>query len=200
MATAVDLTSAKNILQQCSFSKLGTKSVEAPFFIPDLEKKEIADDLVNKANGDSMKDNTVILAVGDRVNLPAELLRIYMLLDSNDREFTYHTFTFFPITELKRRLEIFEKSNQLQVCDVAISHHGLGHVVVLSWDRKNNRFFLRMDGGSNGYDRDANWRFISAYDTDETPDSKRIAAEDLFTTISVENVESLSDYIVSRQY
>ena len=96
MATVVDLTSAKNILQQCSFSKLGTKSVEAPFFIPDLEKKEIADDLVNKANEDNMKDNTIILAVGDKVNLSTELLHVYMLLDSNDREFTYHTFTFFP--------------------------------------------------------------------------------------------------------
>ena len=41
------------------------------------------------------EDNTIITEIANKLNFPPTLTRIYELLDANEREFTYHNFTFF---------------------------------------------------------------------------------------------------------
>jgi len=183
---------AMNILKKCSFSKLNTNSVDAPFFNPDID-----DETTIERMSMSMKDNATVTKIANRIHLPPTLTRIYELLDSYKREFTYHNFTFFAINELKRRLELFEDDLQYNICDIATAYHGMGHIIVLSWDRINNAFFLRRDGGSNDYDRKDNWDFIREYDTSKTPIIKQILPVTLFNVLSRENVEDYNEFLIN---
>ena len=38
-----------------------------------------------------------------------------------------------------------------------MQYYGLGHVKVLTLCRETGLLFIRIDGGSNGYDRDTNY-------------------------------------------
>ena len=41
----------------------------------------------------------------------------------------------------------------------------MGHIYVLSYDTKNHKFFIRHDGGSNGYDREYYFNHYKTLDT-----------------------------------
>ena len=184
---------AMNILKKCTFSTLQTNTVNAPFFNPDIDDNATVDRMSM-----STKDNSVITEIANKLRLPPALTRIYELLDSDEREFTYHNFTFFTINEMKRRQDIFEKHiMQSAICDLATAYLGMGHIIVLSWDRVNNAFFLRLDGGSNDYDRKDNWDFIREYDTSKTPIIKQISPVTLFNVLSRENVEDYNEFFVN---
>jgi len=183
---------AMNILKKCSFSKLNTKSVDAPFFNPDVDTSTTIEIMSM-----STKDNAVVTALANKLRLPPTLTRIYELLDSYQREFTYHNFTFFTINEMTRRREILEQNGQNNICDIATAYLGMGHVIVLSWDRANKTFFMRIDGGANGYEREDYWNFIRTYDTSTIPIIKQISPVTLFNVLSRDNVEDYNEFLVN---
>jgi hypothetical protein len=47
--------------------------------------------------------------------------------------------------------------------DIAYSYAGLGHVNVLAYHPESKKYFTRMDGGSNGYDREENYKAYKSY-------------------------------------
>lgn len=47
--------------------------------------------------------------------------------------------------------------------DVAHIYHGMGHVIVASVDVHTGKLYLRMDGGSNGWEVELNYQFASKY-------------------------------------
>ena len=105
---------AMNILKSCTFSKLNTNTVDAPFFNPDVDNDTTVENLSM-----STKDNARVTELANKLCLPPTLTRIYELLDSEQREFTFHNFTFFTIIEMKRRLVILEENGQHKLCDIA---------------------------------------------------------------------------------
>ena len=52
---------------------------------------------------------------------------------------------------------------QHRVIDFSLLYIGMGHIIVASIDPIDNKVFFRRDGGSNGFDRVANWDFIKNY-------------------------------------
>ena len=56
------------------------------------------------------------------------------------------------------------QKNQNLVFDIGYKYNGLGHIKVLSCNLYNHLFFLRNDGGSNGYDCEYNYKNIINFD------------------------------------
>ena len=130
---------AMNILKKCTFSTLQTNTVDTPFFNPDIDNKVTIDRMSM-----STKDNAVITELANTLRFPPSFTRMYELLDSDEREFTYHNFTFFNINEMKRRRDIFKTKVESTICDVATAYLGMGHVVVLSWSHVNKIFLCAL--------------------------------------------------------
>ena len=63
---------------------------------------------------------------------------------------------------IERYNNICEKGQEL-VFDFAFIYAGMGHIQVLSCDLTNHLLFKRMDGGSNGWDREANYKELLDY-------------------------------------
>jgi hypothetical protein len=83
--------------------------------------------------------------------LHPELLKLYEKIGYN-KEYLFKSYTFLTLNELIKRKGTYEN-----LYDIALTYLGLGHILVISYHPKSERFFFRMDGGSNGYDREANY-------------------------------------------
>tara|TARA_Y100000817_G_scaffold313314_1_gene309168 strand:+ start:2009 stop:2596 length:588 start_codon:yes stop_codon:yes gene_type:complete len=184
---------ATEILTECNFVKLTEKTTDHPFFMPHSEHKTIQDLLDHPR-----KDNTTIIDIADKILLPELLYRIYLLLDVNEREFSYNTFTFMSINEIAQRFRSFQDTKQKNICDFAISYYGLGHIMVLSWNIATKSFILRRDGGSNDYDRRENSEFIVNYDATQTPPEKQIHMSDLFNTLKNNNFDDFRNILINN--
>jgi|TARA_B110000971_G_C19779302_1_gene394538 hypothetical protein len=187
------LQKATEILDSCNFSTLTTSCTETPFFTPTYDSVTIKD-VINKPS----KDNTKILDISHDVELPDILLNMFLLLDSNKREFSYNIFSFMPIDEIDRRYRMFQKKEQSSICDLATSYYGMGHIIVLSWNKKTKTFMLRRDGGSNDYDRIDNMNFITNYNAAAVPQESQITEERLFKTLEANSVEELRDLFINK--
>ena len=184
---------ATEILEECNFIKLDEKTTNHPFFKPNSEKKTLRD-LINHPR----KDNTSIISVADKIGMPELLYRIYLLLDENEREFSYNTFTFFSVNEIEQRFNAIQGTKQKNICDLAVSYYGLGHIMVLSWNIATKTFIIRRDGGSNDYDRQKNSEYIVNYDATQTPVEKQISMENLFETIKKKKFDELRDILINK--
>ena len=72
----------------------------------------------------------------------------------------------------------------LSIIDLATCYHGMGHIMVLGLDKKNNTFFIRRDGGSNGWDRKAYFDKYEHLDTDLISNQiKFVSFEKLFVKL-----------------
>ena len=63
---------------------------------------------------------------------------------------------------LERYKNLCDNSQEL-VFDFAFKYAGMGHIEVLSCDLTNHLLFKRMDGGSNGWEREANYNELLNY-------------------------------------
>lgn len=185
---------AKEVLATCRFSKIGTKTTESIFYSPIPDNTTTITDIINQAK----KDNTDIIDLATSIHLPGILYNMYLILDSNQREFTYNIFHFFSINEIIERNKVHVKNNQTNICDLACSYYGMGHIIVLSWNSKQNAFIFRRDGGSNDYDRLENYNFIINYDAQSTPPEKRVSPDKLFKTLSETNLDGLRDLFINK--
>lgn len=188
-----DFLEASDLLTQCNFTKLGTKTTEHPFFSPIKDEITSIQDVINKPT----KDNTDIIDLATQLEFPQLIYNMYLLLDSNEREFSYDTFCFFSINEIISRYNSLKKNNQAKICDIACRYYGMGHVIVLSWNVERKAFILRRDGGSNDYDRKDNYNFIINYHALSTPESKRISQERLFKTLGDYKLEELRELFIN---
>lgn len=105
-----------------------------------------------------------IVTLTNQVNLPSILQYAYLILGSEDREFTLHEWTFMSIKTIENRLDVYHKGGQHQVCDLAHRYMGMGHIEVITLDIETGLVFLRHDGGSSDWDRHPNWEFIRDFD------------------------------------
>lgn len=76
----------------------------------------------------------------------------------NDKEISVNQFTFLSLDEIIKRSENYE-----YILDIGVIYMGMGHIEVLSMSKKDGKFFFRMDGGSNGYEREDNYNKYKNY-------------------------------------
>lgn len=88
------------------------------------------------------------------------------------------TWTIMSPMEIKERFAVFCAEGQTNVVPFAFRYHGLGHVRCLSYCPERACTFEHWDGGSNGFDRDANFqKLVATTPTNVTP----VVLEDVLT-------------------
>ena len=105
-----------------------------------------------------LMDNKDLPKFPDTLNRHIKVL--YEIIGNPDIEVYIGEWT---ILSLNRAMESYEqlcKDGQESVFDVAFQYRGLGHIRVLACDLENHLLFYRPDGGSNGWDREANYKKI----------------------------------------
>ena len=69
------------------------------------------------------------------------------------------------LEKIKNRYNLMkEEYKKDNIIDFAFMYIGMGHIIVAAIDTKDKQVFLRRDGGSNGYDREFNLKFIIDYE------------------------------------
>ena len=74
----------------------------------------------------------------------------------------------WTIMSLQNMIERFESvsADGILALDIAFRYSGMGHINVLFYDPINQCYFIRWDGGSNGYDRKDNYNKLKQYKYD----------------------------------
>lgn len=93
--------------------------------------------------------------------LPYELQQLYFCVNDINTEIKIKDWTFLTLKKMMERSKLYEN-----ILDIATSYMDMGHIYVLSYDTKNHTFFIRHDGGSNGYDREYYFNHYKTLDTD----------------------------------
>lgn len=136
------------VLEQSNISSNDYDSTKLPFFSSDS----------------SLNNFTLNFQSLSNYNIPESLNRnivlIYKILGHPDKEIYIGNWT---ILSLKKALSIYQdfcNNGQNNVFDIGYRYLGMGHVEVISCDLKSHLLFYRRDGGSNGFDRQANYENI----------------------------------------
>ena len=136
------------ILEKSNVSCNDYDSTKQPFFSSDSSQNKFTINFQSLSN----------------YNIPETLNRniilIYKILGDPDKEIYIGEWT---IMSLKKSLSIYQdfcNNGQNNVFDIGYRYIGLGHIELISCDLKTHLLFYRRDGGSNGYDREANYKNV----------------------------------------
>ena len=156
------------ILRQADFSPIGADTCQVPFFVKSIDQ-EVTLDVLNRESTPQYREEVDQMAT--RYNFSPLLKYLYLMLGNGQREFTYRGLIFHSFERVKERQAAYAKEGQDNICDLAIAYHGMGWVYALALDTESQKYFVRMDGGSNGYDRDFNWEYYKGYRPSSKPDT-----------------------------
>ena len=149
-----------NLIKLCNEN---SQSSGNPFFVPDINDENEFKEQILKREIDP-KYITQLNELSEKIKFSKLLYYIYLYVGRNNIEFVLHEYTFFSINEIEERYNEMCNNNQHNICDIAFTYMGMGHVKVISIDLKSGKIFSRMDGGANGYDREDNHKFIISLD------------------------------------
>lgn len=141
---------ANRLIEYLKNGKLSThnyRSTEMPFFASDLDTNNFTNNMVNNI------DN-----IPDRLNRNMKIF--YKLISSPGKEFYIGAWTFLSLDEAIEKFNAKVEDGQKNVFDIAFRYLGMGHIEVVSCDLESHLLFKRRDGGSNGYDREDNYKNV----------------------------------------
>jgi len=103
--------------------------------------------------------------------LPESLNRnfklFYEIVGNPDKEVYIGEWTFMSLNEVLKRYKQYCSDGQSTVFDIGYKYSGMGHIEVLSCNLYNNLLFIRMDGGSSGWDREYNYKKLLEFNYKE---------------------------------
>ena len=89
---------------------------------------------------------------------------MYELIGNPDKEVYIGEWTILSLNKSLENYKQYCADGQQKIFDIGFTYMGMGHVMVLSCDLDNHLLFKRRDGGSNGWDREANYKDLINYD------------------------------------
>lgn len=95
--------------------------------------------------------------------LPKELLSMYEQMGGCLNELVLGRWHFMSSVEAHSHNEELYRHGETTIYNFAMVYHGLGWAIMAAIDLENGMVFLRMDGGSNGYDVQMNLDKTLAY-------------------------------------
>ena len=120
-----------SILKKSKISSNNHNSTSIPFF---ARSQHIDDFIIN--------NNKINNNIPERLNRNIKL--IYELLGDNEKEI-YKNYC---------------SHGQNKIFDIGYRYMGMGHIEMISCDLDTHLLFYRPDGGSNGWDREANFKKV----------------------------------------
>lgn len=153
-------TNQQNIL----FSSRNHDSTGQPFFLPNVD----ANTNTNQ-NISIIEDNNLLLAIEFKeLNLIKAITDFYLDNEAFNKEMYIENWTFFSITKILELVKHYIENNINNIVDLGFMYHGMGHVKVVYYDKISKKIYFRMDGGSNDYDRMANFNELKKISNNET--------------------------------
>lgn len=143
MLTRKQLNNIMEILKKAKISSENYDSTQEPFFSRDNEKENFE------------IDHNIIKDIPEGINRNISL--IYDILGNSKKEIYLAEWV---IMSLDRAIEIYKNycnNGQNKVFDIGYRYMGMGHIEVISCDLDTHLLFFHPGGGSNGYDRLANF-------------------------------------------
>ena len=141
------------------YSDTNYTSVEKPFFSQDNSDKS---ELRHKYNYETIE---LYKKQMTELNLSDEIQKFYIKYQMFDRELYIGQWTFFTIDQMIEHREN-TKNDEIYTVDLAFKYRGMGHILIMFYNRKTGQFLYRYDGGSNGYDREYNYNRLKNYIAD----------------------------------
>ena len=138
-----------SVLKKAKISSTNHDSSQEPFFM----KGEYKDFEI---------DFQQIGDVPEGLNYSIKLL--FEIIGSPDKEVYINQWTILSLNKCMENYKQYCKDGQENIFDIGIIYMGMGHVNVISCDLKTHLLFYRRDGGSNGFDREANYKDLLKYD------------------------------------
>lgn len=153
-----NISSRKNkileILKSATISSESYDSTQRAFFASNPET-----DLNIISNENNKIENKEII---DLSMLPKGLnkniILLYEMFNEKKKEIYLNNWTIISINKAIDSYNYYCENNQYNVFDIAYQYIGMGHIKVLSCDLTTHLLFVRPDGGSNGWDRDNNFK------------------------------------------
>ena len=98
--------------------------------------------------------------------LSDDIKKFYQKFSSSTQEILIGIWTFFSIENLIQMTNNYRQKN-VQSIDIAFQYLGMGHVRVAFYHPFYESILYRNDGGSNAYEREANFNNLKNMNTDE---------------------------------
>jgi hypothetical protein len=134
-----------NLLKDCKVSNENYESSKKPFFLIDISKKfEVG--------------FTSIPELPDNLNRNIKLF--YEIIGDPKIEVYIGEWIMMSLNEVLEKYKQLCSEGQKLVFDIGYRYMGMGHIEVLSCNLHNHLLFYRMDGGSNGWDRELNYKKV----------------------------------------
>ena len=102
-------------------------------------------------------------AILGEVPLPPKIKKIYQIIGETNVEHYTENWILITLDKIKLIHDKYIAKGQHRANDFALIYTGMGHVAVCSYDPETDKIYYRMDGGSNGYDRDDYYKFAYTY-------------------------------------
>ena len=145
--------------QNMLFSPRNHDSTLQPFFLPGVD---------NDTNISVIEDNNLLLAIEFKeLNLEKSIADFYLDNEVYDREMYTENWTFFSIIKILELVKHYASHNINNIVDLGFIYHGMGHVKVVYYNKITKKIHFRMDGGSNDYDRMANFNELKKISDNE---------------------------------
>ena len=90
-----------------------------------------------------------------------DLFKHYKSMDSDivsDKSF----FKFQSLNWITKSMNDYNNHGQNHFIDLVLGYQGMGWYDVIAWDKNEKKFFIRTDGGSNGWDRQFNFDYYTS--------------------------------------
>tara|TARA_B100001093_G_scaffold236674_1_gene226778 strand:- start:145 stop:666 length:522 start_codon:yes stop_codon:yes gene_type:complete len=142
--------SVQELLKKSIKSNEGHDSTQEPFFQGDK-------------GGILEMDHKELPEFPDSLNRHIKIM--YECIGNPDIEVYLGEWTIMSLNKSLGNYNHYCTDGQENIFDIAFKYMGMGHIMVLSCDLRNHLLFKRNDGGSNGWDRKANYDNLLKYKT-----------------------------------
>ena len=140
-----------NLLKDATQSKDNYSSTNMPFFQRSfMEEFSIGSKIIDVDKLPSGLNNNIVL--------------LYQIIGNPNKEVYINEWTILSLNEAIEKYKQKCEDGQTNVFDIAYRYDGVGWIKVISCNLHNHLFFIRSDGGSNGYDSEYNYRDIINFD------------------------------------
>ena len=136
-----------SILKRSKISSSNHNSTSVPFFArsQNIENFIINNKQINKNIPETLNRNIKL---------------IYELLGDNEKEIYIGEWTLMSINEAIKIYKNYCEHGQNKIFDIGYRYMGMGHIEMISCDLDTHLLFYRLDGGSSGWDREANFKKV----------------------------------------
>lgn len=137
------------ILMKGKISNESFNSLKEPFFRKDFYAKNFE---INKKG-----IKTCPKGLNHNIKL------IYDILGDPDKEIYLGNWTIMSLNSALESYKNYCENGQSRVFDIGFEYIGMGHIQLISCDLETHLLFYHMGGGSNGWDREENYKNILNY-------------------------------------